>query len=123
MCDCSVRVVLYFTNKIVFLQEEARVEQRRRNILVLILHYLTEEGYVTLSIAISGTCVHTSFLDTAQTFEKEVGSNIDKYVACANIDLVTILQVIYSPCMYGEIQHFLLAIIMLSYLFCVFICS
>ncbi|XP_065911873.1 katanin p60 ATPase-containing subunit A-like 2 [Dysidea avara] len=56
--------------------EETKVEQRRKNILVLILHYLTEEG----------------FLDTAQTFEKEVGSNINKYVVCDNIDLVTVLQ-------------------------------
>ena len=34
-----------------------------------------------------------SYLDTAQCFEKEVGSNINKYDVCDNIDLTTILQV------------------------------
>jgi len=34
------------SNVLDFLQEETKIEQRRKNILVLILHYLTEEGYV-----------------------------------------------------------------------------
>ena len=45
-----------------------------------------------------------SYLDTAQCFEKEVGSNINKYDVCDNIDLTTILQVenIILPCVYVE---------------------
>lgn len=34
-----------------------------------------------------------SYLDTAKCFEKEVGSIINKYEVCDNIDLTTILQV------------------------------
>ena len=34
-----------------------------------------------------------SYLDTAKCFEREVGSNINKYEVCDNIDLTTILQV------------------------------
>ena len=35
----------------------------------------------------------SSYLDTAKCFEREVGSNINKYEVCDNIDLPTILQV------------------------------
>ena len=35
---------------IFFVQEEVRCEQRRRNLLVLILHYLQEEGCAVLII-------------------------------------------------------------------------
>lgn len=42
-----------------------------------------------------GNTYFVSYLDTANCFEKEVGSNINKYEVCDNIDLTTILQVEY----------------------------
>ncbi|CAI8010085.1 Katanin p60 ATPase-containing subunit A-like 2 [Geodia barretti] len=56
--------------------EEVRVEQRKRNLLVLILHHLREEG----------------FLESAEALVKESGSSIANYQVCDNIDLSTILQ-------------------------------
>lgn len=44
-----------------------------------------------------------SYLDTAKCFEKEVGSNINKYEVCDNIDLITILQVRYREKAYINI--------------------
>ncbi|XP_065059796.1 katanin p60 ATPase-containing subunit A-like 2 [Rhopilema esculentum] len=58
------------------ISEEQRTEQRKRNILLLILHYLTEDGY----------------LDTAHALETEAGVSLKKFEICDNIDLQTILQ-------------------------------
>ncbi|KAL9986656.1 hypothetical protein ACROYT_G000828 [Oculina patagonica] len=56
--------------------EEQRCEQRKRTLLVLIVHHLREEGY----------------LDSAHALEKEGGTSLTKYEVCDNIDLPTILQ-------------------------------
>lgn len=56
--------------------EEQRYEQRKRTLLILILHHLREEGYV----------------DSAHALEKEGGAGLVKYEVCDNIDLPTILQ-------------------------------
>ncbi|KAK2555296.1 Katanin p60 ATPase-containing subunit A-like 2 [Acropora cervicornis] len=56
--------------------EEQRLEQRKRTLLILILHCLREEGYV----------------DTANALEKEGGVALTKYEVCDNIDLPTVLQ-------------------------------
>jgi katanin p60 ATPase-containing subunit A1 len=52
------------------------MEQRKRNLLVLILHHLREEG----------------FLESAEALVKESGSSIANYQVCDNIDLSTVLQ-------------------------------
>lgn len=56
--------------------EEQRSEQRKRTLLILILQYLRDEGYI----------------DTAHALEKEGGTSLAKYEVCDNIDLPTILQ-------------------------------
>lgn len=56
--------------------EEQRCEKRKRTLLVLITHYLREEGYI----------------DSAHSLEKEGGASLTKYEVCDNIDLPTILQ-------------------------------
>ena len=56
--------------------EEARQEQQSRNVLLLVLHHLQEEGYV----------------DTFRCLERESGLNLSKFQICDNIDLPTVLQ-------------------------------
>lgn len=56
--------------------EEQRLEQRKRTLLILILDYLREEGYI----------------DSAHALEKEGGTSLTKFEVCDNVDLPTILQ-------------------------------
>ncbi|NXS11286.1 KATL2 protein, partial [Neodrepanis coruscans] len=56
--------------------EEMRTEARRKNLLILILHYLMEEGYV----------------DAANALEQETKLNLRGFEVCDNIDLETILM-------------------------------
>ncbi|CAK8676728.1 unnamed protein product [Clavelina lepadiformis] len=56
--------------------EDLRQEARRRNLLVLILSHLTENGY----------------LDTASCLEKEGNLSLNKWQVCDNVDLDNILQ-------------------------------
>ncbi|XP_063065927.1 katanin p60 ATPase-containing subunit A-like 2 isoform X2 [Engraulis encrasicolus] len=58
------------------LQEGIRTEARRRNLLVLIYHHLTEEGYV----------------DTANSLDKETRFGLRRYEVCDNVDLDTVLM-------------------------------
>lgn len=58
------------------LSEEVRQEQQSRNILLLVIHHLHEEGYT----------------DTARCLERESGLNLNKFQICDNIDLPTVLQ-------------------------------
>ncbi|XP_062933376.1 katanin p60 ATPase-containing subunit A-like 2 isoform X2 [Cynocephalus volans] len=53
-----------------------RTEARRKNLLILILHYLTQEGYI----------------DTANTLEQETKLGLRRFEVCDNIDLETILM-------------------------------
>ncbi|KAM6226426.1 katanin p60 ATPase-containing subunit A-like 2 isoform 4-T4 [Spheniscus humboldti] len=56
--------------------DEMRTEARRKNLLILILHYLTEEGYV----------------DAANALEQETKLSLRGFEVCDNIDLETILM-------------------------------
>ena len=56
--------------------DEQKTEFRKKEILVLILGYLSDEGY----------------LDTVNALETESGLNLEKYSVCDNIDLPTVLQ-------------------------------
>ncbi|XP_049637517.1 katanin p60 ATPase-containing subunit A-like 2 [Suncus etruscus] len=55
---------------------EMRMEARRKNLLILILHYLTQEGYI----------------DAANALEKETKLGLRHYEVCDNVDLETILM-------------------------------
>ncbi|XP_065672345.1 katanin p60 ATPase-containing subunit A-like 2 isoform X4 [Hydra vulgaris] len=56
--------------------EEHRTEQRKKSLLILVLHFLYEEGY----------------LDSMRCLEAEAGDNLKKFQLCDNVDLQTILQ-------------------------------
>lgn len=58
------------------ISEEQRTENRKRNILLLILNYLQEDGY----------------LNTLEVLENEAGVSLKKFEICDNIDLQTIIQ-------------------------------
>ncbi|XP_026639177.1 katanin p60 ATPase-containing subunit A-like 2 [Microtus ochrogaster] len=55
---------------------EMRTEARRKNLLILILHYLTQEGYI----------------DTAKALEEETKLGLRRFEVCDNVDLETILM-------------------------------
>ncbi|XP_074056598.1 katanin p60 ATPase-containing subunit A-like 2 isoform X4 [Macrotis lagotis] len=54
---------------------EMRAEARRKNLLILILHYLTQEGYI----------------DAANALEQETKQGLRRFEVCDNVDLETIL--------------------------------
>ncbi|XP_051498459.1 katanin p60 ATPase-containing subunit A-like 2 isoform X2 [Apus apus] len=56
--------------------DEMRTEARRKNLLILILHYLMEEGYV----------------DAANALEQETRLSLRGFEVCDNVDLETILM-------------------------------
>ncbi|KAJ8304526.1 hypothetical protein KUTeg_018109 [Tegillarca granosa] len=56
--------------------DEQRTESRKKNLLILVLNYLHEEGY----------------LDSAQSLAKETNIDLSRYEVCDNIDLETILM-------------------------------
>ncbi|XP_072215245.1 katanin p60 ATPase-containing subunit A-like 2 isoform X4 [Excalfactoria chinensis] len=56
--------------------DELRTETRRKNLLILILHYLVEEGY----------------MDAANTLEQETKLGLRGFEVCDNVDLETILM-------------------------------
>ncbi|XP_035415837.1 katanin p60 ATPase-containing subunit A-like 2 isoform X5 [Cygnus atratus] len=56
--------------------DELRTEARRKNLLILILHYLMEEGYV----------------DAANALEQETTLGLRGFEVCDNIDLETVLM-------------------------------
>ncbi|NWY62254.1 KATL2 protein, partial [Chionis minor] len=56
--------------------DEMRTQARRKNLLILILHYLMEEGYV----------------DAANALEQETKLSLRGFEVCDNIDLETILM-------------------------------
>uniref|UniRef100_A0A8C2R873 Katanin p60 ATPase-containing subunit A-like 2 n=1 Tax=Capra hircus TaxID=9925 RepID=A0A8C2R873_CAPHI len=55
---------------------EMRTEARRKNLLILILHYLTQEGYI----------------DAANALEQETKMGLQRFQVCDNVDLETILM-------------------------------
>ncbi|XP_056399463.1 katanin p60 ATPase-containing subunit A-like 2 isoform X2 [Hyla sarda] len=57
-------------------QDEQRTEARRKNLLILIMHYMLQEGYV----------------DSANALEEETKLNLRRFDVCDNIDLETILM-------------------------------
>ncbi|MEE6520362.1 hypothetical protein FKM82_018212 [Ascaphus truei] len=56
--------------------DELRTEARRKNLLILIMHYLMQEGYV----------------DSANALEQETKLGLRRFEVCDNIDLETILM-------------------------------
>nr|XP_015195690.1 PREDICTED: katanin p60 ATPase-containing subunit A-like 2 isoform X3 [Lepisosteus oculatus] len=64
---------LYFVDVV---NDEMKTEARRRNLLILIFHYLSEEGY----------------LDTAGVLEQETSLSLRRFEVCDNVDLETILM-------------------------------
>ncbi|KAM8960999.1 katanin p60 ATPase-containing subunit A-like 2 isoform 2-T2 [Pelodytes ibericus] len=56
--------------------DELRTEARRKNLLILIMHYLLQEGYV----------------DSANALEHETKLGLRRFEVCDNIDLETILM-------------------------------
>lgn len=56
--------------------DEIKTESRKKNLIILILSWLTEEGYA----------------ETARSFEKETNLDLRKFDVCDNIDLETVLQ-------------------------------
>ncbi|XP_020384412.1 katanin p60 ATPase-containing subunit A-like 2 isoform X1 [Rhincodon typus] len=69
--------------------DEIRSEARRKNLLILILHHLTEEGYI----------------DTANTLEQETSLGLRRFEVCDNIDLETILME-YESYYYVKFQRY-----------------
>ncbi|XP_077202844.1 katanin p60 ATPase-containing subunit A-like 2 isoform X2 [Paroedura picta] len=69
--------------------EEMRSEARRKNLLILILHYLTEEGYT----------------DAANTLEQETKLGLRGFQVCDNVDLETILME-YESYYYVKFQKY-----------------
>ncbi|XP_075849585.1 katanin p60 ATPase-containing subunit A-like 2 isoform X1 [Microcebus murinus] len=55
---------------------EMRIEARRKNLLILILHYLTQEGYI----------------DAANALEHETKLGLRRFEVCDNVDLETVLM-------------------------------
>ncbi|CAD5121466.1 unnamed protein product [Dimorphilus gyrociliatus] len=56
--------------------DEHRTETRKRNLLILVLHYLSEEGY----------------LEAATSLSKETNLDMNKFEVCDNVDLETVLM-------------------------------
>ncbi|XP_076465051.1 katanin p60 ATPase-containing subunit A-like 2 isoform X8 [Babylonia areolata] len=56
--------------------DEVRTDSRKKNLLILVLHYLNEEGY----------------LDSSQSLARETNIDLSRYEVCDNIDLETILM-------------------------------
>ncbi|XP_075042092.1 katanin p60 ATPase-containing subunit A-like 2 [Mixophyes fleayi] len=69
--------------------DELRTEARRKNLLILIIHYLMQEGYV----------------DSANTLEQETKLNLRRFEVCDNIDLETILME-YESYYYIKFQRY-----------------
>ncbi|KAA0183419.1 Katanin p60 ATPase containing subunit [Fasciolopsis buskii] len=55
--------------------EEQRTEARKKNLLILVMHYLSEEGYV----------------ESAQSLSRETNLDFRRYEVCDNVDLETVL--------------------------------
>ncbi len=64
------------TQNEVRLQEEQKLEQRKRNVLILIVHHLLDYGY----------------LDAAQRLQQESGISSNEFEVADNIDLLNIIQ-------------------------------
>ncbi|KAI0235975.1 Katanin p60 ATPase-containing subunit A-like 2 [Lamellibrachia satsuma] len=56
--------------------DEQRTETRRKNLLILVLHFLNEEGYI----------------ESAQTLSRETSIDLNRYEVCDNVDLPTVLM-------------------------------
>ncbi|RTG90205.1 katanin p60 ATPase-containing subunit A1 [Schistosoma bovis] len=56
-------------------KEEQRSTARKKNLLILVMHYLSEEGYV----------------ESAMSLSKETNLDFKKYEVCDNVDLETVL--------------------------------
>ncbi len=57
-------------------QDDQRIENRKKNLIILVLHWLTDEG----------------FIESARQLEHETNLDVTKYDVCDNVDLTTVLQ-------------------------------
>ena len=80
---CPIQLAQKWLNILFFLfQDEQRVEQRKKNLLVLILHHLVQEGYT----------------EAAKSLEHESSLSFSRFEVCDNVDLDTILMVCMIGC-------------------------
>ncbi|CAF0731656.1 unnamed protein product [Adineta steineri] len=56
--------------------DDQRTENRKKNLIILILHWLADEGYI----------------ESAKQLEHETNLDVNKFDVCDNVDLTTILQ-------------------------------
>ncbi|CAF0955866.1 unnamed protein product [Adineta ricciae] len=56
--------------------DDQRNENRKKNLIILVLHWLADEGYI----------------ESARQLEHETNLDVNKYDVCDNVDLSTILQ-------------------------------
>ncbi|PVD19895.1 hypothetical protein C0Q70_20389 [Pomacea canaliculata] len=76
-CQQCHRPIFVYGFPIVFrAQDGLRTDSRKKNLLILVLNYLTEEGY----------------LESSQSLAKETNIDINRYEVCDNVDLETILM-------------------------------
>ncbi|KAL7976006.1 hypothetical protein Chor_011774 [Crotalus horridus] len=83
------RAIYFIVFSLFVLKEHTRTEARRKNLLILILHYLTEEGYV----------------DAANALEQEAKGGLRRFEVCDNVDLETILME-YESYYYVKFQKY-----------------
>ncbi|XP_043937804.1 katanin p60 ATPase-containing subunit A-like 2 isoform X1 [Protopterus annectens] len=69
--------------------DEMKTEARRKNLLILIMHYLTQEGYI----------------DAANALEQETSLGLRRFEVCDNVDLETILME-YESYYYIKFQRY-----------------
>ncbi|VDD76478.1 unnamed protein product [Mesocestoides corti] len=65
-----------------------RSQCRKKNLLLLIMNYLTEEGFVHDYKQLFGN----RFVNTAEVLKGETNLDFDAFVICDNIDLDTVLM-------------------------------
>jgi katanin p60 ATPase-containing subunit A1 len=78
-----------------FLKEEVKTESRKKNLIILILNWLTEEGYVRIEqnlLNFYQLNLFKRYAEAARSLEKETNLDLRKFDICDNIDLDTILQ-------------------------------
>ncbi|KAG8511897.1 Katanin p60 ATPase-containing subunit A-like 2, partial [Galemys pyrenaicus] len=81
---------------------EMRTEARRKNLLILILHYLTQEG---TNFVFFFFCEMVRYFDTANVLEQETKLGLRRFEVCDNIDLETILME-YESYYYVKFQKY-----------------
>ncbi len=87
--DLKKRSTIFF-----FIQDDLRIENRKKNLIILVLQWLAEEGYkhIFRSNHSISFYIYFSYIESARQLEHETNLDVSKYDVCDNIDLDTILQ-------------------------------